>query len=145
MAVSVKRERQRRIKVFRQEVPRVKWFGRFLSLGAILLSLWSNKIFQNDPHEWFDITGRVDILLLGFALLFSLTNVYIKAIVCFIDAYIGKVGKVKMMMNIGGMLLPFFFLINSLVTKHELYIMPLLIVILIHFYNHYKTKTSTVR
>lgn len=143
MNVNAKRERQRKIKVFKQDSTKVKWFGRFISIGSILLSTWSNKIFESSPHEWFDITGRMDILLLGFALVLSLINMYIKITLWFIDVYIGKLGKVKMMMTVGGILLPFIFLVHSLVTKHELYIVPLIAVTAVHFYAHYEPKLSS--
>lgn len=137
-----KRERQRTVKIFKQGKPKLKWIGNIFSIASILLSLWSKQIFESNPHEWYDITGRLDILLLGLALLFSLINMYIKANLWFVDAYIGNTNSLKAIWAFGGIVIPFLFLIRSLVIQHELYIVPIVSLIIVHFYNHYKSKSS---
>lgn len=86
-----------------------------------------------------EITGHMDILLLGFALVFSLANFYIKVAVWFVHIHIG-VGIFEQIKIIGGTVLPFVFLIHSVITKHELYLVPILVVAAVHFYAYFKTR-----
>ncbi|NQF17810.1 hypothetical protein HPY31_28505 [Brevibacillus sp. HB1.3] len=142
--VNLKGEHQKTVKIFKQGSPKMKRISKVFGIGATLFSLYANHIFKSNPHDWLDIIGHYDLLLLCVALVLSLANFYIKATLWFIDVYIGNMGKIKILMTIVGILVPFGILIHSLVTKHALYVIPLIVVITVHFYTQYKSKKPSL-
>lgn len=74
-------------------------------------------------------------------------NVYITTQLLFLDAlrghgYTRKFGGIKVMFTLGQFILPFLFAIYSLVTIHEMYLIPLIAIILIHVMHAYKSNKS---
>lgn len=141
--VNAKRIKQQTVKFFKQNKGKLMWFGRIFAVLTLLLSHWANKIFDSNPHSWFDITGRTDVLLLSLALTLSLINcLFVKLTLAFIDLYIGKMSTFKKLCTIGGILFPFPFLVYSLWVRPGLYTVPIVTVLLVYFYMHYKSRVG---
>lgn len=68
----MKRKYQQMKKVYMQSKKGLGRLGLIISMTAFLLTYWAKSVYASDPHAWYDITGRLDILLLGFAFVFSL-------------------------------------------------------------------------
>ncbi|WJM05880.1 hypothetical protein [Paenibacillus sp. PK1-4R] len=142
-----KSEYKRIKKILQQGKRGLRKISGVLSIASMGLSFWAREVFAENPHPWYDITGRMDIMLIGFALLLSLMNIYISATLRFIDVYIGdgylgKYGKLKMMKTLGSMFIPFVFAIHSLVTLHPLYLIPVAAVTVTHVIHSRRASRS---
>lgn len=116
------------------------WVGRILVVGAFLFSHWSDTIFESNPHSWLDITGHVDVLLFGVALILSLVNWFVTLNLAFIGVYICKMSTFKKLRTFGRILFPFAVLGHSLWVRYDLYTVPVVSVLLVYFYMHYRSK-----
>ncbi|GGN94965.1 hypothetical protein [Saccharibacillus kuerlensis] len=132
-----KRGFQRIKRTFKQAKPGLTRWGFFLSTVAFILTYVAERVYLNNPHAWYDITGREDILLLGLALVFSLVHMYIKISLLAFELYLG-VGNPKL--TILSILAPFIFILHSLFTMSPLYIMPLLMIVLLQVYNYFRAQ-----
>lgn len=133
-----KREFQRRKKVFVQGMNDLKQTGYIFTGVALALTILAKVIFSSHPHQWYEITGKLDILLLGFALVLSLVNMYLKITVLFIQTYIRR-GNIAW--TIFTILFPFVSIFYSIFSKYSaLYITPFICIILIHAYMHIKSR-----
>lgn len=135
-----KRKYQKRKKVYMEGRKGLGQMSMMFSLCAFLLTIWAKVEYSNSPHQWYDITNRLDILLLGFAFVFALVNTYIKSTVLFYQIYLQN-GNIKW--TIIKILAPFGPIFYSLFTQPSLYIIPFIIIIIVHFHTHIKSRSTT--
>ncbi|AIW42393.1 hypothetical protein [Paenibacillus polymyxa] len=137
-----KRTYQKRKKIFMKSKKGLGRMSLAFSVLAFFLTYLAKYIYLQEPHAWYDITGRMDILLLGFAFVFSLVNFYIKGSIMFFYAYLGM-GNLRW--TLFSMFIPMGFVLFALFSNPSLYLIPVLSIILAHFYAHYKSQaTQTV-
>lgn len=133
-----KRKYQKTNKIYMEGRKGLRQMSMFFSLFSFLLTFWAKVEYSNNPHHWYDM--EIDILLLGCAFVFALVNTYIKSAVLFFQLYLQK-GNVKWTML--SILLPFIPIVYSLFTKPALYILPLVVIVIVHFVNHVKSNATT--
>jgi hypothetical protein len=131
----VKRKYQQMKRVYMQSKKGLGRLGFIISMTAFVLTYLAKSVYVSEPHTWYDITGRLDILLLGFAFVFSLVNMYIKSSLMFFQVILGTGNVIWTLCTI---LFPFLVIILSLFLNPLLYLVPFITIIIVHLYAHFK-------
>ncbi|KQY90975.1 hypothetical protein ASD24_24575 [Paenibacillus sp. Root52] len=110
------------------------------------LSFLAKRLFENNPHEWYEL-GDASIFIAA-AFLLSLMNIYISYKLNFVEALRGKVfqgkyAKLKVAKLLGSYIAPFVFPIYSLVTHPELIMGPFLTILAIVLMQHNRPLISS--
>lgn len=94
----------------------------FFAMFSFLLSQSAKHVYTQHPHNWYDITGRIDVLLLAFSIAISLISFIVKVNITWVESFLDI--KKPTIVTLISLLFPFFLLAVSLTVNFPLYVTP---------------------
>lgn len=137
--------RKREIQLFRKKYHlkykrNLRIWGYSLAVLSILLTQAAKHVYNQYPHNWYDITGRADVLLLAFAIATTFVSFILKVNISRIESFleIKKPTVVTLISSFG----PFFLIAFSLIVSTPLYVTPVVCSFIAFIFMTYRAKES---
>lgn len=115
--------------------PGIKFFKKLsicFGIAGFIMALLGKYCFNQNPHTWYDI-AQPDVLFICFSLLFSLISLYLNIVQMIVNSFIrGRASKKEVLL----LFTPFITIAFSLFSNFSLYLIPVLVIVLVHMQAH---------
>lgn len=139
--MSLKRKTQRLRKEYHLNYKKnLRIWGYSLAALSILLTKAAKHVYNHNPHSWYDITGRMDVLLLAFAITVSFVSFILKVNISRLELFLDiKKPTVFTLLSFIG---PFFLIIISLFASTSLYVTPVVCSFIVFIFMTYRARKN---